>query len=136
MALGVGHLGVEAGRGYQIFTMVGRCVLGHCSAARHARVGGAFTMRFFTHVVLGVKSGFPEGIDGALEAKGECFKSLGSMKSPSNASGGVYLDHFQPELSRVGGVRARVSQGVTTWCGPQGGDTLGRTRGLDAATTR
>jgi len=109
MALGVGHLGVEAGRGYQIFTMVGRCVLGHCSAARHARVGGAFTMRFFTHVVLGVKSGFPEGIDGALEAKGECFKSLGSMKSPSNASGGVYLDHFQPELSRVGGV-SRVTR--------------------------
>ena len=85
MALGVGHLGVEAGKGYQIFTMVGRCILGHCSAAKHARVGGAFAMRGFTHVVLRAKSGFPKGIDGALEARGECFKSLGSMKCPSNA---------------------------------------------------
>ena len=86
MALGVGHLGVEAGRGYQIFTMVSRCVLGHCSDVRHARVGGAFTMRGFTHVVLRVKSGFPKRVDRALETKGECFKSLGSMKCPSNAS--------------------------------------------------
>jgi hypothetical protein len=93
-------------------------------------------MRGFTHVVLEVKSGFPKGIDGALETKGECFKSLGSMKCPSNASRGEHLNHFQPELSRVGGVRARVSPGVITWCRPQGGDTLGRTCGLDVAATK
>ena len=86
MALEAGRIALEVGRGSPNFTMVGRSSLGHWDAAKHPRVGGAFTMRGFTHVVLRVKSGFPKGIDGALETKGECFKSLGSMKCPSNAS--------------------------------------------------
>ena len=53
MALGVGHLGVEVGRGYQIFTMVGRCILGRCSAAKHARVGGGSPVDTNPRVGLG-----------------------------------------------------------------------------------
>ena len=136
MVLEVGHLAVEVSRGHPSFTMVGRSSLGHWSAAKHARVGGAFTMRVFTHVVLRVESGFPEGIDRALEAKGECFRSLGSMKCPSNASRGEHLNHFQPELSRVGGVRARVSRGVITLWRPQGGDALEKTCKPDVVAGR